>query len=235
MCNWITYDVSYTSLPKQQEIQIAMGTPLAPTLANLFLGHYKGIWLNEYEGDIPLFYRRYVDDIFAVFENRDQALGFVEYINSKHVNIKFTIEENNKGILHFLDVVVNNNDVLTTCVYHKPTFTGLLINFRSFVPSDNKIKLIQTLIDRIFKINNTWKRFDCDVKTLCHYLPCNLFPGRFIDRHIKQYLDSKMSVKKDSKEKPSEIRYIKLPYIGEFSGIAKNKIMKLFKQFCKSD
>ena len=44
-----------------------------------------------------------------------------------------------------------------------------------------------------------------------------------------------MSVKKDSKEKPSEIRYIKLPYIGEFSGIAKNKIMKLFKQFCKND
>ena len=44
-----------------------------------------------------------------------------------------------------------------------------------------------------------------------------------------------MSAKKDSKEKPSEIRYIKLPYIGKFSGIAKNKIMKLVKQFCKSD
>ena len=102
---------------------IAMGSPLAPTLANLFLRHYEGIWLNEYEGDATLFYRRYVDDIFAVFENRDQALGFLEYINSKHVNIKFTIEENNKGILNFLDVVVNNNDVLTTSVYHKPTFT----------------------------------------------------------------------------------------------------------------
>ena len=199
---------------------IAMGSPLAPTLANLFLDHYEGIWLNEYEGDAPLFYRRYVDDIFAVFGNRDQALVFLEYINSKHVNIKFTIEENNKGIFNFLDVVVNNNDVLTTSVYHKPTFTGPLINFRSFVPSDHKIKLIRTLIDRISKINNTWKGFDCDVKTLGHYLSRNMYPGRFIDRHIKQYLESKMSVKKDSKEKPSEIRYIKLPYIGEFSGIA---------------
>ena len=97
-----------------------------------------------------------------------------------------------------------------------------------------KLNLFEPL-DRIFKINNTWKGFDCDVKTLGHYLSRKLFPGRFIDRHIKQYLDSKMSVKKDSKEKPSEIRYIKLPYIGEFSGIAKNKIMKLFKQFCQSD
>ena len=113
---------------------IAMGSPLAPTLANLFLGHYEGIWLNAYEGGAPLFYRRNVDDIFAVFENRDEALGFLEYINSKHVNIKFTIEENNQGLL---------------------TFTGLLTNFRSFVPSDYKIKLIRTLIDRIFKINNT--------------------------------------------------------------------------------
>ena len=157
--------------------------------------------MNEYEGDAPLFYRRYLDDIFAVFENRDQALGFREYINSKHDNIKFTIEENNKGILKFLDVVVNNNDVLATSVYHKPTSTGLLINFRSFVPSDHKIKLIRTLIDRIFQINNTWKRFDCDVKTLGHYLSRNLFPGRFIDRHIKQYLDCKMSVKKGQRGK----------------------------------
>ena len=54
---------------------IAMGLPLAPTPTNLFLGHYEGIWLNEYEGVPPLFYRRYVDDIFAVFENRDQAFG----------------------------------------------------------------------------------------------------------------------------------------------------------------
>ena len=28
----------------------AMGSPLAPTLANLSMGHHEKIWLNEYEG-----------------------------------------------------------------------------------------------------------------------------------------------------------------------------------------
>ena len=57
---------------------IVMGLPLVPTFTNLFIGHYKGNWLNEYEGGTPLFYRRYVNGIFAVFENRDEALGFLE-------------------------------------------------------------------------------------------------------------------------------------------------------------
>ena len=35
---------------------------MAPTLANLFMGHYEKIWLNEYDGVRPSFYRRYVDD-----------------------------------------------------------------------------------------------------------------------------------------------------------------------------
>ena len=33
---------------------VAMGSPLAPVLANLFLGHYENIWLNKYQGyDAP--------------------------------------------------------------------------------------------------------------------------------------------------------------------------------------
>ena len=32
---------------------IAMGSPLTPTLANLFMGHHEKIWLNQYEGVGP--------------------------------------------------------------------------------------------------------------------------------------------------------------------------------------
>ena len=56
---------------------IAMGSPLAPTLANLFMGHYEKIWPNEYEGVRPSFYRRYVDDIFAGFENKEDSFTFL--------------------------------------------------------------------------------------------------------------------------------------------------------------
>ena len=84
--------------------------------------------------------------------NREQALRFYEYINQQHTNIKFTKEENNNFKLAFLDVLVENSEKLVTTVYHKSTFTGLMTNFRSFVPQGYKINLIKTLLDRLYVI-----------------------------------------------------------------------------------
>ena len=43
----------------------AMGSPLGPSLANAFLSYYEKNWLNNCpQGFKPVFYRRYVDDIF---------------------------------------------------------------------------------------------------------------------------------------------------------------------------
>ena len=34
---------------------VAMGSPIAPVLANLFLGHYENLWLNKYKGLLSIF------------------------------------------------------------------------------------------------------------------------------------------------------------------------------------
>ena len=47
---------------------VAMGSPLAPVLANLFMGHHEKRWLENYSSGIE-FYRRYVDDTFALFNS----------------------------------------------------------------------------------------------------------------------------------------------------------------------
>ena len=46
-----------------------MGSPLAPVLANLFMGHNEKLWIQNFQGTPPSYYRRYVDDIFSVFNN----------------------------------------------------------------------------------------------------------------------------------------------------------------------
>ena len=50
----------------KQEDRVVMGSPLGPTLANVFLCFYVRKWLEkcplEFE---PVFYRRYVDNIFV--------------------------------------------------------------------------------------------------------------------------------------------------------------------------
>ena len=46
-----------------------MGFPLAPVLANIFIGFHEPKWLNEYNLNKAKFYLRDVDDILAAFDN----------------------------------------------------------------------------------------------------------------------------------------------------------------------
>ena len=46
-----------------------MGSLLAVILANLFMGYHEKDWIEKTQVAKPTFYKRYVDDIFAVFES----------------------------------------------------------------------------------------------------------------------------------------------------------------------
>ena len=48
--------------------EVAMGSPLAPILANIFMGYHENEWIRNYNYGGLFYYKRYVDDIFAVFE-----------------------------------------------------------------------------------------------------------------------------------------------------------------------
>ena len=63
----------------------AMGSPLGPTLANLFLCQHEKKWLNGCPDNFrPAFCKRYVDDIFVLFKTSEHVQIFVNYLNSKH-------------------------------------------------------------------------------------------------------------------------------------------------------
>ena len=47
---------------------VAMGSPLAPVLTNLFMGHNEKLWIEKFQGTPPSYYRKYVDDIFSSFQ-----------------------------------------------------------------------------------------------------------------------------------------------------------------------
>ena len=62
---FIFNDVLYT-----QKDGVAMGSSLGPTMSNVFLSFYKVKWLEQYPKEFrPVFYRRYVADIFPFFKS----------------------------------------------------------------------------------------------------------------------------------------------------------------------
>ena len=106
-----------------------MASPLAPVLANIFMGFYKTKWLDEYNLNKPQFYLIYAEDILAAFDSKQESLNFLNFLNNRHPNIKFTIEKQINHSTAFLDVFISGiksqNPTLQT--YHISTYTGLLL------------------------------------------------------------------------------------------------------------
>ena len=75
---------------------LSMGSPLGPVLANIFLCHLEETYMLKHS-TFPSFYRHYVDDTFAVFPIKQDALNFFEFINGIHGNIRFTMESEKDG------------------------------------------------------------------------------------------------------------------------------------------
>ena len=122
---------------------VSMGSPLAPILANLFMGYHEKDWIGKAQVEKPTFYKRYVDDIFAVFVSELDAETFHTYLNTKYKNIKFTYEKQIENKFPFLSILISNNENLQTSVFHKKTYTGLLLNYFSFVSDSYKYGLIK--------------------------------------------------------------------------------------------
>ena len=80
---------------------VAMGSPLGPVMANIFMNNLETKALEAFVGTSPLLYRRYVDDTFLVFNNRNDMSVFFNWINTQHPNIKFTKEEESNNELCF--------------------------------------------------------------------------------------------------------------------------------------
>ena len=98
-------------------------------------------------------YYRYVDDIFAVFNDEDERNEFFSHLNSLHPLLRFTFEKECNRTLLFLDVLVEKIDhEFVTSTYRKPTLTGQYIRWNFFCPMKRKTNLISTLVYRALVI-----------------------------------------------------------------------------------
>ena len=172
-----------------------MSSPLAPVLANIFMSFHESKWLNEYNLNKAKFYLRYVNDILAAFDNEKDSLKFLNFLNNRHPNIKFTIEKQNNHSIAFLDVFISdiNNQNLTLQTYRKSTYAGLLLNFKNLTSFSYKISLIRCLIDRSFKICNNWNSLHNEIENIKSNLIKNAYPPFLMNKVIKKYFDYNFS------------------------------------------
>lgn len=170
-----------------------------------------------------------------MMKSENDAKSFLEFLNTQHPNIKFTLETETEGKLPYLDILIQKQGSnLDTRIYKKQTDTGLLTNFRSFISFSYKLGLIKTLIDRVYRINNTWEGFICDIDNTKRILQKNEYPESLINKNIRKYVQDQQNP--NNKDKKDENKgFYKLSFIGHLSCYTEKKIKQIIKKYCKPE
>ena len=141
------------------------------------------------------------DTIREIKKGRKQ--GILEELNGLHPSLKFTMEEqDDKGQLPMLDMkLVNEQGILSSTWYNKPTDTGLIMNYHSLAPKRYKRSVVSGFVFRIYRACSSWKNFHESLVKAKKVLEGNQFPPDFYEPIIRKALDD--IVRKD-KEPPQE-------------------------------
>ena len=100
----------------------AIGSPVSPIVANLYMEHFERKALRSASNPPQVWYR-FVDDIMVI-QQQTHKQAFLDHISSIDPAIKFTVEGNQgNGAISFLDTLVTPqaDNFLSITVYCKPT------------------------------------------------------------------------------------------------------------------
>ena len=151
---------------------------------------------------------------------------FLNFLNSRHDIIKFTIEFEQDNRILFSDILLKRcpDNTFSTSVYRKKAFTGLYNKWDSFTPCKYKINLIRTLTYRCFRICPSPALLQAAIKDLRKLLLQNGYPQGVITFNINDVLN---------KKKNNQITLFKLQspkkdilYLGLHSNQVTKRLMK---------
>ncbi|XP_054276681.1 uncharacterized protein LOC128995686 [Macrosteles quadrilineatus] len=164
LCTQCNYFQLEGKLYRQDE-GMAMGSPLSPIFANIFMEEFEQKALASARLK-PRIWWRYVDDTFVVFPHGDDKLNeFLEHLNSVSSSIKLTMEVESQNKLPFLDVCVEKHlNSLRTSVYRKKTHTGQYLNFQSNQQISVKEGVAYSLFDRAKSICSNQDELKDEIK-----------------------------------------------------------------------
>jgi len=205
-----------------------MGSPLSPIIADLALRNLESHILKKLSFK-PAFYIRYVDDI-ALLVPHVSTNELLHNFNSFHPRLKFTLE-NGGASLNFLELTMINRDGrLIFDWFHKPTYSGRLLNFHSKHPMSHKRGIIINSVDKVLLFSNPvfhQKNFHF----LINNLLTNNYPLEVIFSSIRERLSVKFRQLNHGTSQPADTKdnYFVIPYIDHTA----DRFIQLFKNIPK--
>ena len=122
----------------------AMGTRVAPSFANVYMGRFEENFVYKTEwSNYVIIWVRFIDDIFLIWKGE-----FIDHLNNAAPSIKFTHEISTNSV-NFQDttVVKDRQGNISTDVYQKPTDTHPYLHWTSAHPTHQTKYPVQPSIE----------------------------------------------------------------------------------------
>ena len=94
---------------------------------------------------------------------------------------------------HWSALLRLNMNIWNIYLNWKPTDTGLLLHYHSHVDRRYKRSLLNTMLNRAFKLSSTWKLFHQECERLKEIFSRLRYPDKLVQFTIRQFIDSKVS------------------------------------------
>ncbi|XP_059066412.1 uncharacterized protein LOC131857721 [Cryptomeria japonica] len=133
---------------------VAMGSPLSPVIANIFMEHFEEVALHSFPLK-PKWWKRYMDDTKVCWPHGlDMLEEFHTHLNNIFPSITFTKELESNNRLSFLDVLIckKPDGSLGRQVFRKTTHTDLYLHSSSHHHHSQKVGILKTLALRAHRI-----------------------------------------------------------------------------------
>ena len=164
-----------------------MGTKCAPSYAILFMDKFERDFLAKCALS-PLMWWRYIDDIFMIWPHSSEELySFISGLNEAHSTLKLTYEASLTTV-HFLDVRISKdeNGIIQTSVYTKPTDAHLYLHYTSFHPKHQQKSIPYSQAIRMKRICSAPDLFQEACKNLKMNLRNRGYPTALIESAIRK-------------------------------------------------
>ena len=196
----------------------AMGTKMAPSFANLFLGHFEANALINAPFH-PHMWFRYIDDIFMIWiEGLDNLKILIDYLKNIHSTIKFTSSYSSTLLpllfynVSFLDVNVSltNDSNISTDLYTKPTDKHQHLLYSSCHPLHTKNAIPFSLALRLRRICSTDETFNIRTAQLTTYLLKRGYKRNFVTKQIQRAanIPHRLALQTKDMNKPPRVSFI---------------------------
>ena len=210
----------------RQKQGLAMGNPLSPFLANLYMSSIESHITKSFPHIFKTWYR-YVDDIFAVVNDK-WSEDAEKLLNLQDSSIKFTSEWEINGVLPFLDLkIIRNKEKLEFGIFRKESHTDNYIKENSFNPRPHKHAIINSLAFRLINIPMNDNEYNKEYEEILQTANKNGFKKELVDKKIYKFKQQKLKKEISTLSNQNEEKNFKK---FTFHPFVQHKFQKIFRE-----